>query len=240
MASGLSVYDPHAHYRALIHAHFLTTGGAIFSLDTAGDYKANRVVRDAIWNASGLYPIRGVDVMGGWLVEPARVQACIDALQRVGYWFCTDCAGSAPCEDWVQALGERWRRMEEERVQREEESARWRAMREAEREEERRRERDYRNERARAAASGDFWNAWREEEPMPSNRTKPRSGARGGPDPAVAAAAKHLDVKLPLKRPDLVRAFRKAALRDHPDTGGSDAAMQATLKARETLLKVST
>ncbi len=55
------------------------------------------------------------------------------------------------------------------------------------------------------------------------------------PDRLETAAAV-LGLEWPVERDEIVRAFRRTALRCHPDCGGTDAAMLEALAARDVLL----
>lgn len=54
---------------------------------------------------------------------------------------------------------------------------------------------------------------------------------------SVEAAAKTIGVSWPVSPEDLEKAFKRAAMKAHPDRGGSDAAMRVVLTAREVLTK---
>ena len=54
---------------------------------------------------------------------------------------------------------------------------------------------------------------------------------------SVEAAAKVLGVGWPLTQEELEKAFKRAAMRAHPDHGGNDALMRTVLTAREVLKK---
>jgi hypothetical protein len=54
---------------------------------------------------------------------------------------------------------------------------------------------------------------------------------------SVKSAAKTLGVEWPVTKEGLEQAFKKAAMKAHPDLGGSDAAMKALLMAREVLMR---
>lgn len=75
-------------------------------------------------------------------------------------------------------------------------------------------------------------------EPPPPPRPPPRSPPPTPPDPAAAlgAHAAALGIAWPATRADVARAFRRAALRCHPDLGGTDVGMRVVLAAREALL----
>lgn len=66
--------------------------------------------------------------------------------------------------------------------------------------------------------------------------------AGGGVDavpPEIAAAAVRLEVTWPISREELDAAFKAAALKHHPDRGGSDAAMAEVNAARDVLLRAT-
>jgi len=66
-----------------------------------------------------------------------------------------------------------------------------------------------------------------------------RRAANPAPDPAIAQARKLLGVREGASTEEVRAAFRDRAARAHPDAGGSEAAMQALVKARDLLLNRS-
>lgn len=56
-------------------------------------------------------------------------------------------------------------------------------------------------------------------------------------DTDLRDAARLLGISWPATRDEIIKAFRRAALRHHPDVGGSDAAMVAVVEARRVLLE---
>lgn len=69
--------------------------------------------------------------------------------------------------------------------------------------------------------------------PPPRSRHPRRPPAESG---GAAAAARVLGISWPATRAEVVKAFRAAAVRVHPDLGGTDEAMRAVIEARDTLL----
>ncbi len=79
----------------------------------------------------------------------------------------------------------------------------------------------------------------RHRRPMPAPSTSIELEIRPSvqqPAPLKESAARALGLDWPAERDDIVRAFRRAALRYHPDVGGSEAQMLEILSAREVLL----
>ena len=55
----------------------------------------------------------------------------------------------------------------------------------------------------------------------------------------IEAAAKTLGLVWPASRAQITKSFRIAALKAHPDLGGTDASMRAVIEARDVLLKAA-
>jgi hypothetical protein len=123
---------------------------------------------------------------------------------------CAACWGGAPCDAWVAGVAERFERARQS------------------------------NPRAWAEA----WRArdrHRAPEPDTPGRDEPRRQERPSAadrDRRGRAAASELGVAWPCTRAAVARAFVAAALRAHPDHGGTDDAMRRLLEARAELRRL--
>jgi hypothetical protein len=205
----------------------------------------------AITTAYAPEPIRALGASRGWLVPLASEAALWGAIAAThGHGMvCMECLhGDVPCEAWVHLVT---RRFEAARLA---DEARRRALDET-----------YALPH-RGWSTGPDHDPFARDRFAPSSRSRtnrtrerptsydpfppPHRARRAAPPPPrpppvpppvsredrIADAARLIGVAWPASRSEILKAFRGAALRAHPDTGGSDAAMREVLEARTTLL----
>lgn len=163
---------------------------------------------------------------GGWFVPASSEDVLWRAVVHVTgeAALCRAClrGGAAACEAWGRIVAERFRDLLDPA---------WRAREQASR---------YRAAEALARALSEEetreQEAVFEDRSVGSRRVRPAPQPRRPADSPQRRAARVLGIDWPASRSDVVAAFRRAALRSHPDVGGSNAAMVEVVRARAVLL----
>ncbi len=150
-------------------------------------------------------------LLNAWSLRPDEWPTVARVAFHLGRTSCPECRAGTPCAAWLEPALERlrWLRIDEA-VQ-----AHQHALDAA--------------VRARDAQR----HRWREPPPrarQSAPQTHPRLDVR-------ESAARVLGLSWPCDAPAVQTAFRRAALRAHPDVGGNDAAMRAVIAARAVLLR---
>lgn len=176
------------------------------------------------WAIGQIAGVRQLPSFGGWLVPLEGENLLFSAIAAscgTGT-ICQECLHGGPCDDWIRIVSRRFETAKQNALA----IARttgpgWRAP-------------GYHPVEDRRRASA--YEETRAYEPPPRPRRK-------RPDPVILReskeqlAAKVLGLTWPATKSDVTKAFRKAAMKSHPDLGGTDAAMREVNAARETLLE---
>lgn len=155
------------------------------------------------------FRIRTLGGFRGWLVPNDLEDVLWAAVHNVGYQneICEQCLHDAmPCDDWIRVVTERFERA-------------------------RRQIASFRDEPRGWSAPG-----YERVEPKEKPKKPSKEELKRKKEDAKKKAAKTLEVEWPCEREAITRAFRKAAMKAHPDLGGTDAAMRDVLEARDVLL----
>jgi hypothetical protein len=217
----------------------------------------DRIFVAAMAQTPAIVPIRWLPTFGGWLVPLASehvLWSVIAATYGDGI-VCRQCLfGDMPCDAWIHLVEKRFdeaAKQHKRGLAQQSQQLVWLQPQQQ--------PQQYGYQpwvpvypnypRPQAQPARETRNRWQSPpfEPQPPPRAQ-RQQQPPPPPPApppltreqrIEAAVRVLGLTWPTTRAQVTKAFRIAALKAHPDLGGTDAAMRAVIEARDVLLKAA-